>query len=521
MRSALLDLSVQPDLQQPPEAGRDAGSVWANPVIPGDHPDPSIIRVGQHFWAAATSSEWSPQFPLFRSTDLIHWSPAGSIFPQQPRWAEGAFWAPELVHDRGRTFVYYVARNRGGPLCVAVASAAKPGGPWTDHGPIVCDPLGSIDPCFARDEHGAPFLIWKEDGNSQQKPTPIFAQPLAPDMIHLLGARTMLITNDTPWEGELVEGPSIIRHAHHFYLFYAGNTCCGRDCRYAEGVARAEHLLGPWEKFPGNPLINANDHWRCPGHGTAVHGMHGQDYLLYHAYPAGGTIYVGREAVLDRIAWGADGWPRINSGRGPAATPAGRPSAHSGIQFADDFSTPRLGASWQWPVNTHPSVVTGDGVLRLRIPNTRQAAILAVPAPGVPEYRAAVTLDTTAPQGDALPSSAWCGLSVIGDPFNTIGLGLRGRTVELWQRAGAHASLLWSADLTPRLNAIHLQVTAAGEAQLHFALSTDGETWRSAGRPVDASSLPVWDRGLRVGLHLEGPAATEGSFRAFCLETIG
>lgn len=500
---------------------REVAEAWANPVIPGDHPDPSIIRVGQQFWAAATSGEWSPQFPLFRSTDLIHWLPAGAIFSQQPRWAEGSFWAPELVHDRGHFFVYYVGRKRGGPLCVAAASATSPGGPWTDHGPILCDPLGSIDPCFARDEHGAPFLIWKEDGNSQRKPTPIWAQPLASNMLHLTGERTMLITNDAPWEDGLVEGPSIIRHAHRFYLFYAGNTCCGRDCRYAEGVARADHLLGPWEKFPGNPLINANDRWRCPGHGTALHDGKGQDYLLYHAYPVGGTIYVGREAVLDRIVWGEDGWPIVNAGRGPSSPSNGPRPNHPTIHFADNFEMPRLGASWQWPVNTHPSVVTGGGVLRLRVANSRQSALVAVAAPGAPEYRASVALEARTLAGDDLPRTAWCGLAVVGDPFNTIGLGLRGRTVELWRRAGARAEIIWSGEVAPKLQRLHLQVTAAGEAQLHFALSTDGEIWRSAGRPVDATDLPAWDRGLRVGLHIEGPPATEASFHRFCLETVG
>ncbi len=43
-------------------------------------------------------------------------------------------------------------------------------GPYTDHGPIMCQPDGSIDPSFVRDEHGQPFLIWKEDGNSEGKP---------------------------------------------------------------------------------------------------------------------------------------------------------------------------------------------------------------------------------------------------------------------------------------------------------------------------------------------------------------
>ncbi len=520
MRSALLDLSVQPHLRRHTEPASSVIQGWTNPVIPGDHPDPSIIRVGQHFWAAATSSEWSPQFPLFRSSDLIHWLPAGSIFPRQPRWAQGAFWAPELVNDRGRFFVYYVGRQRGSTLAVAVATATSPGGPWTDHGPILTHPLGAIDPCFARDEHGAPFLIWKVDGNSARQPTPICAQPLASDMIHLLGEPTVLITNDTPWEDGLIEGPSIIRHAHRFYLFYAGNTCCGKDCRYAEGVARATHLLGPWEKFPGNPLVNANDRWRCPGHGTAVHGGHGEDYLLYHAYPTGGTIFTGREAVLDRIAWREDGWPAINAGQGPSGSRPRPRLQHPTIEFRDTFEGPRLGASWQWPVNTHPSVITGDGTLRLRVPNTRQAAILAVPAPGAPEYRASVELDTHALTGEDLPRSAWCGLSVIGDPFNTIGLGLRGRTLELWRRAGAHAEVLWAAPVAPALATIALRVTAAGKSQLHFAFSTNTNIWRSAGHPVDATDLPAWDRGLRLGLHIEGPAATEPVYHHFCLETI-
>ena len=96
MRSALIDLSIQPNLRDEVPLTREIVQGWTNPVIPGDHPDPSIIRVGHDFWAAATSSEWSPQFPLFHSTDLVRWEPAGAVFEEQPAWAEGAFWAPEL-----------------------------------------------------------------------------------------------------------------------------------------------------------------------------------------------------------------------------------------------------------------------------------------------------------------------------------------------------------------------------------------------------------------------------------------
>src|SRR4051794_15736186 len=57
---------------------------YHNPVVPGDYPDPSVIRVGNDFWATATSSEWGPQFPLLHSRDLVNWDLAGSVFNHRP-----------------------------------------------------------------------------------------------------------------------------------------------------------------------------------------------------------------------------------------------------------------------------------------------------------------------------------------------------------------------------------------------------------------------------------------------------
>ena len=41
-----------------------------NPIIPGYHPDPSICRVGDDYYLANSSFEYSPGVPLFLS--LIH-----------------------------------------------------------------------------------------------------------------------------------------------------------------------------------------------------------------------------------------------------------------------------------------------------------------------------------------------------------------------------------------------------------------------------------------------------------------
>src|ERR1035438_4807208 len=107
---------------------------YRNPVIAGDHPDPSIIRVGKDYWATCTSSAWGPLFPLLHSTDLVNWEQTGAVVTHRPEWATGDFWAPEISEFNGRFFVYFVARQHNGRLSVAVATAEKPGGPYTDHG---------------------------------------------------------------------------------------------------------------------------------------------------------------------------------------------------------------------------------------------------------------------------------------------------------------------------------------------------------------------------------------------------
>src|SRR5919201_3173763 len=77
---------------------------YANPTLPGDHPDPSIIRVGDDYWATSTTSQWAPIFPLLHSRDLVNWTLEGSVFEEPPAWSAGSYWAPEIAEYRGRFF---------------------------------------------------------------------------------------------------------------------------------------------------------------------------------------------------------------------------------------------------------------------------------------------------------------------------------------------------------------------------------------------------------------------------------
>src|ERR671910_1007971 len=107
-----------------------AQPTYTNPTLAGDHPDPSVIRVDNDYWATATTSQWAPVFPLLHSRDLVNWEQVGAVFEKPPAWSSGSYWAPEIAHDGRRFFIYYTARKKSGPLCVAAATATRAEGPY-------------------------------------------------------------------------------------------------------------------------------------------------------------------------------------------------------------------------------------------------------------------------------------------------------------------------------------------------------------------------------------------------------
>src|SRR5688500_10201130 len=185
-------------------------------VLPGDFPDPSVTRSGDSYWATATTSNWAPVFPLLESTALFDWHLRGHVFTNLPAWADYYFWAPEISFENGKYYVYYSAHKRDGNLCLAVASADKPEGPYTDHGPLMCQEAGSSDAWPMRDKNGKRYLIWKEGGNSANFPTPIWAMEMHESRTKLSGEKKELFRKDAEWEGNLVEGVSMIRHGDYF-----------------------------------------------------------------------------------------------------------------------------------------------------------------------------------------------------------------------------------------------------------------------------------------------------------------
>ncbi|MDQ4138989.1 MAG: family 43 glycosylhydrolase, partial [Bacteroidota bacterium] len=390
--------------------------------------------------------------------------------------------------------------------------------PYTDHGPLVCQEVGSIDAFPIRDEKGDLYMVWKEDGNSQRLPTPIWGQRLNEERTALIGERFELFRNDPKtWEGGLVEGPFILKRGDYYYTFYSGDACCGRGCTYGVGVARSKTIRGPWEKYAANPILKQSATWKCAGHGSVVTDAQGRDFFLYHAYKNDDFVYPGRQGLLDEITWGKDGWPHFSQ-NAPSVTAAAphNQNAPDEWDLSDEFNQNTLSASWQWPVNQKPTyqlITEQNGKLTVQASPEAIGTVLAQRTL-TGDYTTTTLLDKT-----ALTGSTSAGLAAIGDNSNAIGLSVSNRELILWSVKENKLTTLDKVP-APQGNNVQLKLTARQGDKLQFAWSTNGTSWNqmNQGQPIDAAYLPPWDRGVRTGLFAKGPANTSATFDWFKID---
>ena len=466
-------------------------------VLPGDHPDPSVVKIGETYWASSTTSNWFPAFPILKSKDLIHWQQQGYVFDKIPAWADYYFWAPEITYDKGKVYVYYAAHKKNGNLCVGVASADKPEGPYKDLGPLICQEDGSIDAFPMRDENGKLYLVWKEDANSIGKPTPIWAMQMNEERTALFGEKKELFRNTEGWEGNLVEGVSMIKQGKYFYAFYAAAGCCGVACSYGVGVARSENLLGPWEKYGNNPLITSTGKWTCPGHGTSVE-KNGRHYFMYHAYDKASTIFTGRQGLLIEYKFLPDEWVQFIKEKTP------RDVAPAKKNF-DDFNKGSLLDYWQWSIFQNIKYKIINGSLRLS----------ALPAGAyIGQKVTAANYFATSNLG-IQNSSASSGIGIIGDDKNYISAFYNKGKINCIVLKDGKEQIVAEKVISSKKD-ISLRVQVSNSKDLYFYYSDNGKSFALINKnAIDGSFLPPWDRGLRAGMLSKGTADQKAVFKNF------
>ena len=279
-----------------------------NPVRPGDFADPFVLVTDSAYYAFATNRA-SINVPVLRSPDLLTWSPAGDALPALPAWAasgKGLTWAPSVLSLGRRYLLFYTARDRSAGLqCIGRAEGWAPAGPFIDTSaaPFLCQAElgGSIDASVVRDGDVV-YLLWKNDGNCCGKPVTLWSQRLDSDGRTLLGTPAPLLQRDRPWEGPLIEAPTMWEDQGGWRLLYSANMW--DTDRYAIGYARCESPLGPCRKVGDGPVMRSDAETAGPGGAEAFSDRAGQRWIAYHGWTAGAVGYGHggvRSLRLDRV----------------------------------------------------------------------------------------------------------------------------------------------------------------------------------------------------------------------------
>lgn len=463
-------------------------------VIPGELPDPSVIEVDGSYYACGSSNDWGPVFPVYRSEDLQHWQLISYVFSTPPAWTVSSYWAPELFFRNDTFYCYYTARRTDGVSCIGVATTKDIKTGFRDSGELIAWGEEAID-AFVYDENGTLFITWKAYGLTPDKPITIMGSELSADGLSLKGdAFEILTAEEDSWEKGGMEGQCIVRHGDYLYMLYSGNACCGADCDYQVGVARARTMRGPWQKFAGNPVLKGNETWKCPGHGTALE-TNGSWYYLYHAYPSDGFPYLGRTALLSELQWAHDGWPVFNVADG---------ISDNGIireNISDDFTGNRLASYWRYDVASYTfEVQVHKGMLSLkeksRITGNQAGAALCI-QPDDADFT--ITTHVTN-QNRALK-----GIILYATHANSVGLGVRGDSLILWKVKDKEFQVLNTIRLdhpaeTP------LRAIVRGAHLIEFQFKPAGYNWETiSGRDnnhsvVSGENLAWWSWGMKPGI---------------------
>lgn len=306
------------------------GKTYTNPVLRADFPDPFVLLDNGTYYAYATNGS-GKNIQLARSTDLVTWEVLSDAMPATPKWAKfggSLIWAPEVMKIGSTYVMYYVARDKASDRqCVGVATANSPEGKFADKSDkaLVCqsDLGGTIDPDPFRDGDKL-YLYYKNDGNCCGMHTDLWAQELSPDGLSLVGEPSKLIENTEPWEGSVVEAPTMWKHDDKYYLFFSANNYAGFE--YAVGYATCDTPTGPCQQAQENPILSSRMNKQPlvvgPGHQCLVQ-VGDQTWIVYHVWNVNSNGMRGsnRYMYIDRLDW-KNGKPVVE---GPTTDPQPAP----------------------------------------------------------------------------------------------------------------------------------------------------------------------------------------------------
>lgn len=282
----------------------EAPETYANPILPGYHPDPSICRVGEDYYLVNSSFEWFPAMPIYHSKDLVNWELAcyagtdeNNFHLNHDAKDSGGIFAV-TIHHHDDTF-YLITTNTGGQGNFYM-TAKDAAGPWSD--PIYIETTG-IDPSLFWDDDGRSYYVGQ--GNitgvsayPQQKGA--WLQEIDLKSGKMIGEAKQL-THGHSTHAHAAEGPHLYKIGDKYIVMLAeGGTYRGHSMTTFE----SDNLWGPYKASTCNPIITHRHLGPTTpissiGHADIVQTQKGDWWMVaLGRRHLNGRVYLSRETFL-------------------------------------------------------------------------------------------------------------------------------------------------------------------------------------------------------------------------------
>ncbi|MET3126641.1 beta-xylosidase [Arcicella rosea] len=357
----------------------NAVKTFVNPVLPGDHPDPTMIKVGDDFYHCGSSFHFTPYMPIYHSKDLVHWKVISRVLPpQKATWVtdqpSAGTWQGAITYFYGSYWIYFSANGQW------FSKADSPLGPWTEPVQVKSNPktgpLGYDNSIFV-DDDGKPYMVIKNGQKTNR------LQELGKD-----GQLTSSVI-DLDWinaklQYSWAEGPVMCKRNGYYYYFPAGDVSGGQY------VLRATALTSDstkWERLGEffKPITDPKTGFRRPNHISApIQLADGTWWTIgqsYEKYDGDDWSGLGRQTSLYPVIWEGDRpW-----GMAPTTLPIVKPALPASKTLwrsvdSDEFDQTSLALSWHFlskkDANTNRySLEARKGWLRLSPDSARTSIV--------------------------------------------------------------------------------------------------------------------------------------------------
>lgn len=283
-----------------------------NPVFPGWYADPEAVVFDMQYWVYPTFSDvYEKQVFLdaFSSPDLVHWEKHAHILDTGAvKWAHKAMWAPAIVQNGGRYFLFFAANDiqsdeeQGG---IGVAVSDKPEGPFADYlgKPLIGtfhNGAQPIDQFVFRDSDGQFYMIYGGWGHCN-------IVKLKDDFTGLEPYADGTIFREITPE-RYVEGPFMFIRNGKYYFMWSEGGWGGPD--YSVAYAMADTPFGPFERI-GVVLQQDTAVATGAGHHSLIRAPQTDDwYIVYHRRPLTETHPNHRVTCIDKLEFDDRGYIR-------------------------------------------------------------------------------------------------------------------------------------------------------------------------------------------------------------------